>query len=76
MRTVNREAQLFQVVSAFNAVRRLADFLDGGEEQADQDGDDGDDDEQLNEGKAAAGGSHGRALGDRREGGNGGSKEV
>jgi hypothetical protein len=40
-------AELVHVVAAVDPRRRLADLLDGGEQQADQDGDDGDDDQQA-----------------------------
>ena len=46
---VQRQAELLEVVLALGPVGRLADLLDGGQEQADQDRDDRDDDEQLDE---------------------------
>src|SRR5262249_61462026 len=42
---------LVQVALAPGALRRLADLLDGGEQKADQDRDDGDDDQQLDQGE-------------------------
>src|SRR5262249_40041914 len=50
---VHGEADLVQVVGAADAGGGLADLLDGGQEQTDQDGDDGDDDEQFNQREAA-----------------------
>ncbi len=43
------ESDLFEVVLALGAGGGLAHFLDGGQEQADQDGDDGDYHQQLNQ---------------------------
>jgi hypothetical protein len=37
---VEGQPELLEVVAALDACRRLADLLDGGQEQADQDGDD------------------------------------
>jgi len=51
---VDGQPDLLQVVLALHAVGRLPDLLDGGQQEADQDGDDGDDDEQLNERKGTA----------------------
>jgi hypothetical protein len=51
---VQRQPDLFKVVLTLQPVRRLTDFLDGGQEQADQNGDDGNDDEQLDERKGGA----------------------
>jgi len=48
---VNRQRHLLEVVGALHPRRCLADLLDGGEEQADEDGNDGDDDEQLDQRK-------------------------
>jgi hypothetical protein len=45
------EQDLLEVVGAFHPVGGFPDLLHGGQEQADQDGDDGDDDEQLDERK-------------------------
>jgi hypothetical protein len=45
-------ADLFQVVLALGAVGRLADPLDGGQQQRDQDADDGDHHEQLDQREA------------------------
>src|SRR5262249_22717105 len=68
---VGRQADLVQVVAAAEAVGRLPHHLHGGDEQADEDGDDGDDDQQLEEGEGGAardGRVHGgtRGLGDGR----------
>src|SRR5262249_55156210 len=41
----------FKVVGTLHAGRRLADLLDGGQEQADEDGDDGDHHQQLDQRK-------------------------
>jgi hypothetical protein len=51
---VQRQAELFEVVLALRPVGRLAHLLYGGQQQPDQDGDDGDDNEQLDEGEPAA----------------------
>jgi hypothetical protein len=61
---VQRQADLLQVVLALGTRRGLADLLDRGEQQADEDGDDRDDHQQLDErerGPAASGqAGHGR----------------
>src|SRR5205823_1066423 len=49
--TVQGEANLLEVVLALNASGGLAHFLHGGHQQADQDGDDGNHDEQLDQRK-------------------------
>jgi hypothetical protein len=46
---VNRDANLLEVVAALQTCGGLADLLDGGEQQADQDRDDRDDDQQLDQ---------------------------
>src|SRR5258708_28492307 len=46
---VQGQAVLLQFVAAFGAPRRFAGLLDGGEQQGDEDGNDGNDDEQLNQ---------------------------
>jgi hypothetical protein len=46
---VHGQRPLVEVVLAAHAGGGFADFLDGGEQQADQDGDDGDDDEQFDQ---------------------------
>src|SRR5262249_48741467 len=51
---VGRQADLVQVVAAAEAAGRLPHHLHGGDEQADEDGDDGDDDQQLDEGEGGA----------------------
>jgi hypothetical protein len=45
------QGQLVEVVGALDAGRCLADLLDRGDQQADEDGDDGDDDQQFDERK-------------------------
>src|SRR5262249_14120262 len=54
------QADLLQVVLTFGAAGGLPHLLDGRQQQADQDGDDGNDDEQLDERKGSA--SHGWFL--------------
>src|SRR5262249_16070987 len=51
---VQGEADLFEVVGAAHAVGGLADLLHGGQEQANQDANNGDDDQQFNQGKPAS----------------------
>src|SRR5262249_42875230 len=46
---VDGEGELLEVVGAAYAAGRLAHFLDGGDEQADEDGDDGDHHQQLDQ---------------------------
>jgi hypothetical protein len=46
---VGPQPDLLEVVGALDPVGRLPDFLDGGEQQSDQNADDGDDDQQLDE---------------------------
>src|SRR5262249_16108576 len=46
---LDAQTDLLEVVLAAGAVGRLADLLDGGQEQADQHRDDGDDDQQLDQ---------------------------
>jgi hypothetical protein len=48
---VDREADLLEIVRALHAGGGIADLLDRGQQQADQDGDDCDDDEQLDQGE-------------------------
>src|SRR5207244_13345708 len=50
------QADLLEVVLALRAGGCLANLLDGRQEQADQDRDDGDHDEQLDQGEASAAG--------------------
>src|SRR5262249_48505124 len=68
---VDGQADLLEVVLALHACGGLADLLHGGQQQADQDGEDGDDDEQLDqrEGTPAAGRTvpHGKAPWRREE---------
>src|SRR5262249_29311484 len=56
---VTRETNLLEVVGAGHAVGGFAHLLHGGQEQADQDGDDGDDHEQLDEGEGSTWACHG-----------------
>jgi hypothetical protein len=49
---VDGQADLLEVVGALHAVGRLAHLLHGGQEQADQDGDDGNHHQQLDQGKS------------------------
>ena len=62
------QADLLEVVGAADACGRLADLLDGGQQQADEDGDDGDHHQQLDQREAGSSFSlesgHGLALGD------------
>jgi hypothetical protein len=51
---VDAEAHLVQVVGALGACGRLAGLLHRGDEQADQDGDDGDHHQQLDQREAPA----------------------
>jgi hypothetical protein len=51
---VGAQAELLEVVTALDAGRGLAHLLDGWQEQADQDGDDGDHHQQLDQGEARA----------------------
>jgi len=51
---VQRQADLFEVVGAAHAGGGLADLLDGGEEEADQDGDDRYHLQQLDQREGAA----------------------
>jgi hypothetical protein len=48
---VNGDAILLQIIAAATAAGRFTGGLDGGQEQGHQDANDGDDDEQLDEGK-------------------------
>jgi hypothetical protein len=43
------QTQLFEVILAFHPIRRLANLLDRRQQQPNQDGDDGDDHQQLDE---------------------------
>src|SRR5262249_52355972 len=49
---VQADRDLVDVVAALDPSRRLADLLDGGQQQPNQDGNDGDDDQQLNQREA------------------------
>jgi len=46
------QADLLEVVDALRTRRRVADFLNGRNKQRDQNGDDRDDHQQFNQGKA------------------------
>src|SRR5205085_9410286 len=48
---VDGDTQLLEVVGALDAHGRVAHSLNGRQQHADQDGDDGDDDQQLDEGE-------------------------
>src|SRR5262249_10869040 len=50
---VRGQGDLLEVVQALGACGGRADLLDGGEQQADEDGDDRDHHQQLNQGEAA-----------------------
>src|SRR5207249_4191264 len=52
---VEGDADLFEVVLALETHRDLADFLHRGQQQADQDGDDGDDHQELDQREANRG---------------------
>jgi len=49
---VQRQAELLEVVAALHAGGGFAHLLDRGQEQADEDGDDGDDHQQLDQREA------------------------
>jgi len=51
---LDREAELLQIIEALRAAGGLARRLDGGQEQRDQDGDDGNDDQQLDQGETTS----------------------
>ena len=55
LEVVQPEAELLQVVLALHPGRRLPHLLHGGEQQADQDGDDGDHHQQFDQGEPGAG---------------------
>jgi len=46
---VTGQAELLEVVGALHACGGLSDLLDGGQQQADEDGDDGDHHQQLDQ---------------------------
>jgi hypothetical protein len=48
------EGQLFEIVGALAAGRRLSNLLDGWDQERDQDANDGDHDQQLDEREGAA----------------------
>ena len=51
---VEGQPELLEVVGTMHAIGRLADLLYGRQEQGDQDGDDGNDNQELDEGEPAA----------------------
>jgi len=53
--SVHGDAPLFEVVLALQACRRLADLLDGGEQEADQNGNDGNYHQQFDQREARSG---------------------
>ena len=52
MVVVAGEADLLQIVNTLGTAGRLAGRLHGGQEQSDQDGNDGDHDQELDQGKS------------------------
>src|SRR5262249_48628644 len=52
---VDGEADLLDVVGALHASRRLADFLNGGGQEAEENGNDGNHDQQFDEREAGTG---------------------
>jgi hypothetical protein len=58
----DRQRNLFQIILATHAIGRLADFLDRGQEQADQDSNNGDDDEKFDQRKTVTSAGHGEGL--------------
>jgi hypothetical protein len=62
---MKRQRELFEIVGALGAGRGLANLLHRGNQEADQDGDDGDDDQQLNQREAVS--AHGNLKGDSIE---------
>src|SRR5262249_10205602 len=59
---VQRQGELLEVVGALHPRRRLADLLEGGEQQADEDSDDGDHYQQLDQREGGALPAHGTGL--------------
>ena len=53
MVVVKGDADLFEVIFALGASGGFAGLLDGGQEESDEDRDDGDDNEEFDESKAA-----------------------
>jgi hypothetical protein len=51
---VASDAQLLEVIAALRACGGFADLLDGGQQQADQDRDDGDDHQEFDQREAPA----------------------
>jgi hypothetical protein len=64
MVAVQRQPDLLEIVGALSACRGFPHLLDGRQQQADQDGNNGDDDEQVDqrEGEARGSCAHGVAL--------------
>src|SRR5262245_51001658 len=54
LEVVDREPDLLEIVLALRAGGRLANFLNGRQQEADQDGDDGDYDQQLDQRECGA----------------------
>jgi hypothetical protein len=52
--SLHGEGQLLEIVRALNSPRRLARRLDGGQEEADQEAEDGGDDQDLDQCEGAA----------------------
>ena len=48
------DTHLFEAVGALDTIGGFADLLDGRQEQADEDANDGDDDEEFDQGEGAA----------------------
>ena len=60
---VQRQRQLLEVVGALHPAGCLADLLDGGQQKPDEDGDDGDDHQQLDQREGATGRAVGGQVG-------------
>jgi hypothetical protein len=58
---VRGQTKLFEIILALHPRRGLADLLDGGQQEADEDGDDCDDDEQFDQRERRPAGAHGTA---------------
>ena len=65
---VHGQANLLEVVFGRRAVGNLANLLHGGQQERDEHGDDGDDNQQLDQREASANRVHGAFSGDRRGG--------
>ena len=64
---LDRQGELFEVVDALGSAGRLTHLLHGRQEQADEDGNDGDHDEQFDEREGTAARPPRRALGGMAE---------